>query len=93
MRSGVCRGEFSWCSGHRCGIPFEGGGRSAHRGAPRGNVEIHHRGTACRARGIDPAVLKDLNANLDVRMVKLSQAGETEESGFLKVYMTAYVSL
>lgn len=46
-----------------------------------------------RARGIDPSVLKDLNANLDVRMVKLSKAGETEESGFLKVYMTAYVFL
>ena len=45
------------------------------------------------AHGIDPAVMKQLIVNLDVRMVKLSKTGEKEEAGFEKVFLSAYVFL
>jgi len=45
------------------------------------------------AIGLDPKLLKDLNVQLDVRMVKLSKMGEKEDSGFERVFISAYVFL
>ena len=45
------------------------------------------------AIGLDPKLLKDLNVQLDVRMVKLSKKGEKEEAGFERVFISAYVFL
>jgi len=45
------------------------------------------------AMGLDPRVLKELVVNLDVRMVKLSKAGEKEEAGFEKIFFSAFVFL
>jgi ABC-2 type transport system permease protein len=45
------------------------------------------------ARGLDPALLKDLRVKLDVHMVKLSKTGEKEEAGFERVFLSAYVFL
>ncbi|MBI4535835.1 MAG: ABC transporter permease [Ignavibacteriae bacterium] len=44
------------------------------------------------ALGLQPTVLQELKVNLDVRTVRLSSEGE-EESGFTKVFFTAYVFL
>ena len=43
------------------------------------------------SRGLDPAVLKDLRVNLDLKPVKLSEKGEEEEGDFLQVFFSAYV--
>ena len=45
------------------------------------------------AMGLDPKVLKELAVNLNVRMVKLSKAGEKEDAGFEKVFFSAFVFL
>jgi ABC-2 type transport system permease protein len=45
------------------------------------------------AMGLDPKVMKELNVNLDVKMVKLSKTGEKEEAGFERVFISAYVFL
>jgi ABC-2 type transport system permease protein len=45
------------------------------------------------AMGLDPKVLKELAVNLNVRMVKLSKAGEKEDAGFEKVFLSAFVFL
>jgi ABC-2 type transport system permease protein len=42
------------------------------------------------ALGLDPGVLKIVNAPLSVKTVKLSNTGEEEEAGFLRVFFTAY---
>lgn len=46
-----------------------------------------------RDLGLDPAILKQLEVRLDVRQVKLSDEGEKEESGFERVFLSAYVFL
>ncbi len=43
------------------------------------------------AIGLDPRLARDLNVQLDVKMVKLSKAGEREEAGFEKVFFSAYL--
>ncbi|MEW6511461.1 MAG: ABC transporter permease [Bacteroidota bacterium] len=45
------------------------------------------------ARGIDPAMMRDLSVKLDVKMIKLSKTGETEDAGFERVFLSAYVFL
>lgn len=45
------------------------------------------------ARGIDLKLLKELSVRLDLKMVKLSKTGEKEESGFERVFISAYVFL
>jgi len=45
------------------------------------------------ALGLDPKLLKELAINLDVHTVKLSKEGEKEESGFEKVFFSAFVFL
>jgi ABC-2 type transport system permease protein len=43
--------------------------------------------------GLDPTILTRLQVKLDVRTIKLSTSGEEEDSGFLKVFFTAYLFL
>jgi ABC-2 type transport system permease protein len=43
--------------------------------------------------GLDPTVLKRLQVKLDVKTIKLSKSGEEEDSGFLKVFFSAYLFL
>jgi len=45
------------------------------------------------ALGLDPKILAKLQVNLDVRTIKLSEAGEEEDSGFMKVFFSAYLFL
>jgi ABC-2 type transport system permease protein len=46
-----------------------------------------------RQLGIDPSVLSRLRVPLDVKTVKLSKGGETENGSFTTVFFTAYVFL
>ena len=43
-----------------------------------------------QAEGIDPAIVRKVEASLDVKTVKLSERGE-EEAGFEKVFFSAYI--
>jgi ABC-2 type transport system permease protein len=43
------------------------------------------------ALGLDPAVLRELDVRLDVRMVKVASSGEREDGGFERVFLSAYV--
>jgi len=43
-------------------------------------------------RGLDPAILSNLELTLDVRMVKITAGGE-EETGFLQTFLSAYAFL
>lgn len=43
--------------------------------------------------GLDLSLMKQLGVRVSVKTVKLSASGETEESGFTKVFFTAYVFL
>ncbi len=45
------------------------------------------------ALGLDPGILSQLNAPVDVRTVKLSTSGKKEEGGFEKVFFSAYIFL
>lgn len=45
------------------------------------------------ALGLDPGILKKVTVKMDVRMVKISEKGEKEESGFERVFLSAYVFL
>jgi ABC-2 type transport system permease protein len=45
------------------------------------------------ARGYDPSVIRDLAVRLDLKMVKISKNGEQDDSGFVKVFLSAYVFL
>ena len=44
-----------------------------------------------RDRGLDPLVVKELTTPIELRTIKLSKTGEAEESGFERVFFTAYV--
>jgi ABC-2 type transport system permease protein len=44
-----------------------------------------------RARGLDPTVVKELTAPIELKTIKLSKTGEAEESGFTQVFFRAYV--
>ncbi len=44
-------------------------------------------------RGLDPRLLSELRAPLDLRTVKIGKSGETEEAGFATIWFTAYVFL
>ena len=44
-----------------------------------------------KALGIDPRVLSRLKVDLDVRTIKISTEGKEEESGFERVFFTAYL--
>jgi ABC-2 type transport system permease protein len=44
-----------------------------------------------RERGLDPRLVKELTNPIALRTIKLSKTGEAEESGFEKVFFTAYV--
>jgi ABC-2 type transport system permease protein len=44
-----------------------------------------------RARGLDPSVVRELTAPVDLKTIKLSKTGEAEESGFTQVFFRAYV--
>jgi ABC-2 type transport system permease protein len=46
-----------------------------------------------KALGLDPAIVKKLDVRLNVRMVKLSEEGKEEDTGFEKVFISAYVFL
>ena len=43
--------------------------------------------------GLDPALLKQLKVPLEIKTVKLSKSGEQEESGFERVFFSAYIFL
>ena len=43
------------------------------------------------ALGLDPAVLRELDVRLDVRMVKIASGGEREDGGFERVFFSAYI--
>lgn len=43
------------------------------------------------SQGYDPAVLKKLMADIDVKSIKVSGGGEEEESGFLQTFFSSYV--
>ena len=43
--------------------------------------------------GIDPSVLGQITSHVDLKLVRLSKSGEEEESGFARVFYTAYVFL
>jgi len=43
------------------------------------------------SRGLDPRLVNELAVRLDVKMVKLSKAGEREEAGFERVFFSAYL--
>ena len=45
------------------------------------------------AMGLDPKLLSQLDVPLSVRSVKITESGEREESGFLRVFFSAYVFL
>jgi ABC-2 type transport system permease protein len=45
------------------------------------------------ALGLDTKLLHELNAKMDVKMVKVSRTGEREEAGFERVFISAYVFL
>ena len=45
------------------------------------------------ALGMDPSLLRELNSRLDLKLVKISKSGEQEESGFERVFYTAYIFL
>ncbi len=45
------------------------------------------------ALGLDARVLHQVNARLDVKMVKVSKTGEREEAGFERVFLSSYVFL
>jgi ABC-2 type transport system permease protein len=44
-------------------------------------------------RGLDPKLLSELRAPLDLRTIKIGKSGETEEGGFATIWFTAYVFL
>jgi len=44
-----------------------------------------------RDRGLDPLIVKELTTPVELRTIKLSKTGEAEESGFERVFFTAYV--
>ncbi|HSQ76187.1 MAG TPA: ABC transporter permease, partial [Bacteroidota bacterium] len=46
-----------------------------------------------KAMGLDPNIVRQLSVNVNVRMVKLSEEGEAEDSGFERVFISAYVFL
>lgn len=46
-----------------------------------------------KAMGLDPDIIRRLSVNVNVRMVKLSEEGEEEDSSFEKVFLSAYVFL
>ncbi len=46
-----------------------------------------------KAMGLDPDIVRQLRVNVNVRMVKLSEEGEAEDSSFEKVFLSAYVFL
>jgi ABC-2 type transport system permease protein len=43
------------------------------------------------ARGLSPLLLKELQARLDLKSVKLSKAGKEEEGDFVKIFLSAYI--
>jgi ABC-2 type transport system permease protein len=43
------------------------------------------------ARGIDPALVKDLTGPIELKTIKLTKTGVEEEAGFEKVFFTSYV--
>lgn len=43
------------------------------------------------ARGIDPGILDEMRAPVQLRTVKISPTGEREETSFLKTFFSAYV--
>lgn len=45
------------------------------------------------AMGLDPGLLTHLDVPLSVRSVKITESGEREESGFLRVFFLAYIFL
>jgi ABC-2 type transport system permease protein len=46
-----------------------------------------------KAMGLDPDIVRQLRVSMNVRMVKLSEEGEAEDSSFEKVFLSAYVFL
>ena len=51
-------------------------------------VIVEHRLTG---RGLDPAEIKKLMANIDVKSLKVSERGGEKESGFLETFASAYI--
>lgn len=44
-----------------------------------------------RAQGLDPLIVKELTTAVEVRTIKLSKSGEEEESGFIRMFFSAYI--
>lgn len=42
-------------------------------------------------RGLDPRLLREINANVDLKTVKLSKSGKAEEGGFEKLFLSSYI--
>lgn len=45
------------------------------------------------AKGLDPDLVNQLKAPLELKTVKISKSGEVEETGFARVWLTSYVFL
>lgn len=43
------------------------------------------------ARGFDPALIRQVNASVDIRSFKVSESGDERESGFLETFFGAYI--
>jgi len=43
------------------------------------------------ARGFDPALIRQVNASVDIRSFKVSESGDERESGFIETFFGAYI--
>ncbi len=76
-------------------------GRVEYRAENVGNFRIQERFTRVlediimaqrlEARGLDPALVKKLKTNVDVKSIKISEKGTEKESGFLETFFSAYI--
>jgi ABC-2 type transport system permease protein len=72
-----------------------------YRSKTAGNVKITERlGMAVHAvvvrrrlaaRGLDTSIVRELNADIELKTIKISKSGKEEESGFAQVFVPAYV--
>jgi ABC-2 type transport system permease protein len=43
------------------------------------------------ARGLDPSVVKEITASLDLNTIKITKEGKEEQGGFEKIFLSSYV--
>jgi ABC-2 type transport system permease protein len=76
-------------------------GNVEYRSENVGNIKLQERFTRAienvvmekrfKDQNIDPALMKKLIADIDIKSIKLSEKGEEKESGFLQTFFSAYV--